>query len=168
MEPIIKSSELELKEETVVAINRVAKVITGGRRFRFNSIVAVGDGKCHLGIGFGKANDVMSAVNKAKDNAKKNIFRVNLMNGTIPHRVSCRFSSSNVLLKPASPGTGIIAGGPVRALMEQVGITDILSKVTGSTNPINVVKSVEKGLKSLRDPLAVARDRGITVKELFG
>ena len=168
MGPIINSSELELKEETVVAINRVAKVITGGRRFRFNSIVAVGDGKCHLGIGFGKANDVMSAVNKAKDNAKKNIFRVNLMNGTIPHRVSCRFSSSNVLLKPASPGTGIIAGGPVRALMEQVGITDILSKVTGSTNPINVVKSVEKGLKSLRDPLAVARDRGITVKELFG
>ena len=168
MGPIINSSELELKEETVVAINRVAKVITGGRRFRFNSIVAVGDGKCHLGIGFGKANDVMSAVNKAKDNAKKNIFRVNLMNGTITHRVSCRFCSSNVLLKPASPGTGIIAGGPVRALMEQVGITDILSKVTGSTNPINVVKSVEKGLKSLRDPLAVARDRGITVKELFG
>tara|TARA_B100000029_G_scaffold511334_2_gene605071 strand:+ start:184 stop:690 length:507 start_codon:yes stop_codon:yes gene_type:complete len=165
---IINPSELELKDETVVAINRVAKVITGGRRFRFNSIVAVGDGKCHLGIGFGKANDVMSAVNKAKDNAKKNIFRVNLINGTIPHQVTSRFSSSKVLLKPASPGTGIIAGGPVRALMEQVGISDILSKVTGSTNPINVVKSVEKGLKSLRDPLAVARDRGITVKELFG
>jgi len=165
---IINPSELELKDETVVAINRVAKVITGGRRFRFNSIVAVGDGKCHLGIGFGKANDVMSAINKAKDNAKKNIFRVNLINGTIPHQVTSRFSSSKVLLKPASPGTGIIAGGPVRALMEQVGISDILSKVTGSTNPINVVKSVEKGLKSLRDPLAVARDRGITVKELFG
>lgn len=168
MVTIINPSELELKDETVVAINRVAKVITGGRRFRFNSIVAVGDGKCHLGIGFGKANDVMSAVNKAKDNAKKNIFRVNLINGTIPHQVSSRFSSSKVLLKPATPGTGIIAGGPVRALMEQVGISDILSKVTGSTNPINVVKSVEKGLKSLRDPLAVARDRGITVKELFG
>ncbi len=168
MVTIINPSELELKDETVVAINRVAKVITGGRRFRFNSIVAVGDGKCHLGIGFGKANDVMSAVNKAKDNAKKNIFRVNLINGTIPHQVTSRFSSSKVLLKPASPGTGIIAGGPVRALMEQVGISDILSKVTGSTNPINVVKSVEKGLKSLRDPLAVARDRGITVKELFG
>ena len=168
MVTIINPSELELKDETVVAINRVAKVITGGRRFRFNSIVAVGDGKCHLGIGFGKANDVMSAINKAKDNAKKNIFRVNLINGTIPHQVTSRFSSSKVLLKPASPGTGIIAGGPVRALMEQVGISDILSKVTGSTNPINVVKSVEKGLKSLRDPLAVARDRGITVKELFG
>ena len=168
MVTIINPSELELKEESVVAINRVAKVITGGRRFRFNSIVAVGDGKCHLGIGFGKANDVMSAVNKAKDNAKKNIFRVNLINGTIPHQISSRYASSKVLLKPASPGTGIIAGGPVRALMEQVGITDILSKVTGSTNPINVVKSVVKGLKNLRDPLAVARDRGITVKELFG
>ena len=168
MVTIINPSELELREESVVAINRVAKVITGGRRFRFNSIVAVGDGKCHLGIGFGKANDVMSAVNKAKDNAKKNIFRVNLINGTIPHQISSRYASSKVLLKPASPGTGIIAGGPVRALMEQVGITDILSKVTGSTNPINVVKSVVKGLKNLRDPLAVARDRGITVKELFG
>ena len=165
---IINPSELELNDESVVVINRVSKVITGGRRFRFNAVVAVGDGKGHLGIGFGKANDVMSAVNKAKENAKKNIFRVNLMNGTIPHEINVRFAYSKVMLKQASPGTGVIAGGPVRILMEQVGITDILSKITESTNPINVVKSVVKGLKNLRDPLAVARDRGITVKELFG
>lgn len=164
---IINPSELELKDEAVVVINRVSKVITGGRRFGFNSVVAVGDGKGHLGIGFGKASDVMSAVNKAKENAKKNIFRINLMNGTIPHAINVRYASSKVMLKPASPGTGIIAGGPVRILLEQVGITDILSKITSSTNPINVVRAVEKGLKSLRDPLTVARQRGITVKELF-
>ena len=164
---IINPSELELKDESVVVINRVSKTITGGRRFRFNAVVAVGDGRGHLGIGFGKANDVMSAVNKAKENAKKNIFRVSIMNGTIPHEINVRYASSKVMLKPASPGTGVIAGGPVRILMEQVGITDILSKITASTNPINVVRAVEKGLKSLRDPLAVARQRGITVKELF-
>lgn len=164
---IINPSELELKDEAVVVINRVSKVITGGRRFGFNSVVAVGDGKGHLGVGFGKASDVMSAVNKAKENAKKNIFRINLMNGTIPHEINVRYASSKVMLKPASPGTGIIAGGPVRILLEQVGITDILSKITSSTNPINVVRAVEKGLKSLRDPLTVARQRGITVKELF-
>ena len=130
---IINPSELELKDEAVVVINRVSKVITGGRRFRFNAVVAVGDGKGHLGIGFGKANDVMSAVNKAKETAKKNIFRVNIMNGTIPHEINVRYGSSKVMLKPASPGTGVIAGGPVRILMEQVGITDILSKITSST-----------------------------------
>ena len=164
---IINPSELELLEENIICINRVAKVITGGRRFRFNSVVAVGDGKGHLGIGFGKANEVPSAVNKAKENAKKNLFRVNIMNGTIPHKVFIKFGATRLLLKPASSGTGIIAGGPVRAVMEQVGITDILSKITGSTNSINVVHAVAKGLKSLRDPLTVARQRGITVKELF-
>lgn len=164
---IINPSELELLEENIICINRVAKVITGGRRFRFNSVVACGDGKGHLGIGFGKANEVPSAVNKAKENAKKNLFRVNIMNGTIPHKVFIKFGATRLLLKPASPGTGIIAGGPVRAVMEQVGITDILSKITGSTNSINVVHAVAKGLKSLRDPLTVARQRGITVKELF-
>ena len=164
---IINPSELELLEENIICINRVAKVITGGRRFRFNSVVAVGDGKGHLGIGFGKANEVPSAVNKAKENAKKNLFRVNVMNGTIPHKVFIKFGATRLLLKPASSGTGIIAGGPVRAVMEQVGITDILSKITGSTNSINVVHAVAKGLKSLRDPLTVARQRGITVKELF-
>ncbi|MBC8213977.1 MAG: 30S ribosomal protein S5 [Candidatus Marinimicrobia bacterium] len=164
---IINPSELELNEETVVKINRVTKVITGGRRFRFNSIVAVGDSKGHLGIGFGKANEVISAVNKAKDNAKKNIFKVRLINGTIPHTITVKYGAAKVILKPASPGTGIIAGGPVRALMEQVGVTDILSKVTGSSNAVNVVRAVEKGLRELRDPLTVSRQRGITIRELF-
>mgnify|MGYP002725447966 FL=1 len=164
---IINPSELDLKDEVVVSVNRVAKVITGGRRFRFNSIVAVGDGKGHLGIGFGKANEVISAVNKAKENAKKNIFKSNIINGTMPHTVAVKSGAARLILKPASPGTGIIAGGPVRAILEQVGVTDILSKVVGSTNPINVVKAVEKALREARDPLTVARDRGVTVKELF-
>ena len=134
---------------------------------RFNSVVVVGDGNGHVGLGFGKANEVASAVNKARENAKKSIFKVTLINGTIPHRIDIKFSSVRLMLKPASPGTGIIAGGPVRAIMEQLGITNILSKNTGSTNAINVVKAVAHGLKTLRDPLTVARQRGITLKELF-
>ena len=164
---IINPSELELLEENIVCINRVAKLVTGGRRFRFNSVVACGDGNGHVGIGFGKANEVPSAVNKAKENAKKNIFKVHVINGTIPHEIFIKFGATKLLLKPASPGTGIIAGGAVRNVLEQVGITDILSKLTGSTNTINVVNAVEKGLKSLRDPITVARQRGVTVKELF-
>ena len=134
---------------------------------RFNSVVVVGDGKGHVGLGFGKANEVASAVNKARENAKKSIFKVSLINGTIPHKIDIKYSSVRLMLKPASPGTGIIAGGPVRAIMEQLGITNILSKNTGSTNAINVVKAVKHGLKTLRDPLTVARQRGITLKELF-
>ena len=134
---------------------------------RFNSVVVVGDGKGHVGLGFGKANEVASAVNKARENAKKSIFKVALINGTIPHKIDIKYSSVRLMLKPASPGTGIIAGGPVRAMMEQLGITNILSKNTGSTNAINVTKAVEYGLKTLRDPLTVARQRGITLKELF-
>ena len=134
---------------------------------RFNSVVVVGDGNGHVGLGFGKANEVASAVNKARENAKKAIFKVTLINGTIPHRIDIKYSSVRLMLKPASPGTGIIAGGPVRAIMEQLGIANILSKNTGSTNTINVSKAVEHGLKTLRDPLTVARQRGITLKELF-
>ena len=167
MSKFINPTELELQEETVVCINRVSKATTGGRAMRFNSVVVVGDGKGHVGLGFGKANEVASAVNKARENSKKCIFKVPLINGTIPHRIDIKFSSVRLMLKPASPGTGIIAGGPVRAIMEQLGITNILSKNTGSTNAINVVKAVEYGLKKLRDPLTVARQRGITLKELF-
>ena len=167
MNTFINPTELEIQEETVIFIKRVSKATTGGRRMRFNCVVAVGDGKGHAGLGFGKANEVASAVKKAKENAKKNIFKVHLVNGTIPHELKIKYGSVRLIMKPASPGTGIIAGGAVRMIMQQVGITDILSKATGSTNAINVVKAVEYGLKSLRDPLTVARQRGISLKQLF-
>ena len=167
MSTFINPTELDLKEETVVCINRVSKATTGGRKMRFNSLVVVGDGKGHVGIGFGKANEVASAVNKAKENAKKSIFKAPLINGTIPHKINIKYGAVRLMLKPASPGTGIIAGGPVRAVMEQIGIANILSKNTGSTNAINVVKAVEQGLKDLRDPIKVSRQRGVSLKELF-
>ena len=167
MSTFINPTELDLKEETVVCINRVSKATTGGRSMRFNSLVVVGDGKGHVGIGFGKANEVASAVNKAKENAKKRIFKTPLINGTIPHKINIKYGAVRLMLKPASPGTGIIAGGPVRAVMEQIGIANILSKNTGSTNAINVVKAVEQGLKELRDPIKVSRQRGVSLKELF-
>ena len=167
MSTFINPTELDLKEETVVCINRVSKATTGGRSMRFNSLVVVGDGKGHVGIGFGKANEVASAVNKAKENAKKSIFKTPLINGTIPHKINIKYGAVRLMLKPASPGTGIIAGGPVRAVMEQIGINNILSKNTGSTNAINVIKAVEQGLKDLRDPIKVSRQRGVSLKELF-
>ncbi len=167
MRKIINPTDLELKEETVVCINRVSKATTGGRTMNFNSVVAVGDGNGHVGIGLGKAKEVAAAVNKAKENAKKNIRRMNLVNGTIPHTVFVKYGSVKLMLKPASAGTGVIAGGAVRAVLEQVGISDILTKNTGSTNNINVVKAVMKGLESLRDPSTVARQRGIPVKNLY-
>ena len=167
MSTFINPTELDLKEETVVCINRVSKATTGGRKMRFNSLVVVGDGNGHVGIGFGKANEVASAVNKAKENAKKRIFKTPLINGTIPHKINIKYGAVRLMLKPASPGTGIIAGGPVRAVMEQIGISNILSKNTGSTNAINVVKAVEYGLKELRDPLTISRQRGISLNELF-
>ena len=167
MSTFINPTELDLKEETVVCINRVSKATTGGRKMRFNSLVVVGDGKGHVGVGFGKANEVASAVNKAKENAKKCIFKAPIVNGTIPHKINIKYGAVRLMLKPASSGTGIIAGGPVRAVMEQIGIANILSKNTGSTNVINVVKAVEQGLKDLRDPIKVARQRGVSLKELF-
>lgn len=163
----INPAELDLKEESLIQINRVAKVITGGRRFSFNAIVTVGDGNGHVGIGFGKANEVASAINKAKENAKKNLFRTSVINGTIPHEIIAKFGASKVLLKPASPGTGLIASAAIRAVLAQAGYTDVLSKITGSTNALNVVRATEKALMSLKDAIAVARKRGITVKELF-
>ncbi|MDB4859387.1 30S ribosomal protein S5 [Candidatus Marinimicrobia bacterium] len=167
MNNIISPTDLQLQDEFVVQINRVSKSTTGGRRMRFNAIVVVGDGNSHVGIGFGKANEVASAVNKAKEIAKKSIFKAPIIKGTIPHRVDIKYGSVKLMLKPASPGTGIIAGGPVRAVLEQIGITNILTKNTGSTNALNVVRAVVKALKELRDPLQVSKDRGITMKELF-
>lgn len=163
----INPAELDLKEENLVQINRVAKVIKGGRRFSFNSIVAVGDGHGYVGVGFGKANEVASAINKAKEDAKKNLIKTPIINGTIPHAVNAKFGASKVLLKPASSGTGLIAGAPVRAVLEQAGYTDVLTKCTGSTNAINVVRATIRGLKSLKDAHEVAKRRGISVKELF-
>lgn len=163
----INPAELDLKEENLIQINRVSKVITGGRRFSFNSIVAVGDGAGHVGVGFGKAKEVAAAISKAKDDAKKNIVRVPLMNGTIPHLIHSKYGASKVMLKPASPGTGLIAGAAVRAVLEQAGYTDVLTKCTGSTNAINVVRATILALTSLKDAFAVARKRGMSVKELF-
>ena len=164
---IINPTDLQLNDEFVVEVKRVSKATTGGRRMRFRCIVVVGDGNGHVGIGYGRANEVASAVNKAKDSAKKQIFKTPIIKGTIPHRIDIKYGSVKLMLKPASDGTGIIAGGSVRAVLEQVGVKNILTKNTGSTNAINVVKAVEKGLRSLRDPLLVSKQRGIHMDELF-
>lgn len=158
--------ELELKEK-VVYINRVAKVVKGGRRFSFGAIVVVGDGNGHVGVGQGKANEVVNAISKATERAKKEIVRINLVGNTIPYTVFGKYGAGKVILKPASPGTGVIAGGPVRAICEVVGIKDILTKVIGSQNPHNIVKATMSALLSLEDASTIARKRGMTIAELF-
>ena len=164
---IINPAELDLKEEAVVRINRVAKVTSRGKRFSFSTIVVVGDGIGHVGMGLGKANEVISSISKAKDKAKRNIFKSTIINGTIPHKIVGRYGSSRVLLKPAAPGTGIIAGAPVRAVMEQVGVNNILTKRYGSSNPMNIVRATINALENLQDAVKIANKRGIKIKDVF-
>ena len=165
--PIINPAELDLKEEAVVRINRVAKVTSRGKRFSFSTIVVVGDGMGHVGVGLGKANEVITSITKAKDKAKRNIFKSTIINGTIPHKIVGKYGASRVLLKPAAPGTGIIAGAPVRAVMEQVGVNNILTKRYGSSNPMNIVRATINALENLQDAVNIANKRGIKVKDIF-
>lgn len=162
----INPLELDLKEK-VVYINRVAKVVKGGRRFSFSAIVVVGDGNGHVGIGLGKAREVINAIAKATEKAKKNIIKISIVDGTIPYDVYGKYGAGKVILKPASPGTGVIAGGPVRAICEAVGIKDILTKILGSSNPHNIVKATLVALQKLEDPMSIARNRGKSLRELF-
>jgi len=155
-------------QERVVEINRVAKVVKGGRRFSFTALVVVGDEKSQVGIGYGKANEVPLAIQKAVERAKKNLYKVPMHGTTITHQTTGIFGAGRVFLKPASEGTGVIAGGGVRAVLELAGIRDVLSKSLGSQNPINLVKATMAALESLRSPDEVARKRGLSIHEVLG
>jgi small subunit ribosomal protein S5 len=163
----IRVEELDLKEELVM-LNRTAKVVKGGRRFSFAALVVVGDGNGHVGAGFGKANEVPEAIAKAVEDAKKNIIRVPMVGRTIPHPVIGHFGAARVMLRPASEGTGIIAGPAVRAVLQLAGVGDVLTKVLGTNNKINVVKATIAALSSLLSAEAVARARGKEIEEIVG
>lgn len=162
----INPGELDIKEK-VIYINRVAKVLKGGRRFSFNAIVVVGDGSGVIGLGLGKAGEVINAISKATDQAKKTLVRVTLLNGTIPYAVNAKYGAAKVMLKPASPGTGIIAGGPVRAICEMAGVHNILTKSNGSSNPHNLSKATFFALRDMISAEMVAKRRGLSLSGLF-
>jgi len=154
--------------EKLISLNRVAKVVKGGRRFSFSALVVVGDKNGRVGYGYGKANDVSEAIRKGVDRAKKGMISVPRKQETVPHQIIGRFKSAEVLIRPAAPGTGIIAGGPVRAVMEVGGVNDVLSKSLGSQNPVNIVKAVFNGLENLMDAREIARNRGKSLQEMWG
>jgi small subunit ribosomal protein S5 len=162
----IKGADLELKEK-VVSINRVVKTTKGGRAFSFSALVVVGNGAGVVGQGLGKAKEVQEAILKGIDDAKKNLIRIPLAHGTIPHEQWSKEGAAKVLIKPAAQGTGVIAGGSMRAVLESAGITDVLAKSLGSANPQNVVKATVKALSTLREPVEVAKTRNISLKKVF-
>ena len=162
----VRQSELELTEN-VVAVNRVAKVTKGGRTFTFTAIVVVGDGNGIVGNGLGKAGEVTDAIQKAIEDAKKNLIKVPILHGTVPHEQIGKFGGGNVFIKPASHGTGVIAGGAMRAVLESAGVHDVLAKSKGSSNPHNVVKATLDALSKLRDPYTVSKTRNINLKQVF-
>ncbi|MBN1251246.1 MAG: 30S ribosomal protein S5 [Bacteroidales bacterium] len=162
----VRTSDLELKDR-LVAINRVTKVTKGGRTFSFSAIVVVGDENGIVGYGLGKASEVTTAIAKGVEDAKKNLVKVPVFNGTIPHEQTAKFSGARVLIKPASHGTGVKAGGAMRAVLESVGVTDVLAKSKGSSNPHNLVKATLEALLQLRDAYTVAQHRGISMEKVF-
>ena len=160
------TNDVELKDR-LVAINRVTKVTKGGRTFSFAAIVVVGDGNGIIGLGLGKASEVTAAIAKGVEAAKKELIKVPVLKGTIPHEQTARYGGAEVFMKPAAPGTGVVAGGAMRAVLESVGITDVLAKSKGSSNPHNLVKATLKALSEMRDAKAVAQNRGISLSKVF-